>query len=183
MNHTALIVIDLQNEYLPTGKLPLSGLDAAVANAVAAIAHARAAGIPVFHVRHVATDPASPIFAPDTRNVDIQTAVAPRAGEPVIVKHDVNVLRDTDLRQRLEAADVNELVLVGAMSHMCIEACARAAADMGYTVTVLHDACATLDLSFGGVTVPAAQVHAAAMASLEFGYAAVRSTRAWAGGA
>jgi hypothetical protein len=48
---------------------------------------------------------------------------------------------------------------------------------------VLHDACATLDLAFGGVTVPAAQVHAAAMASLEFGYATVRSTRDWLGGA
>jgi nicotinamidase-related amidase len=181
MKHTALIVIDLQNEYLPTGKLPLSDLDAAVANAVAAIAHARAAGIPVFHVRHVAMEPASPIFAPDTANVEIQPAVAPCAGEPVIVKHHVNVFRATDLQQRLEAADVNALVLVGAMSHMCIEACARAAADMGYTVTVLHDACATLDLAFGGVTVPAAQVHAAAMASLGFGYAAVRSTREWLG--
>jgi nicotinamidase-related amidase len=181
MKRTALIVIDLQNEYLPTGKLPLSGLDAAVANAMAAIVHARAAGMPVFHVRHVATDPASPIFAPDTPGVDIQPAVAPCAGEPVIVKHHVNVFRATDLQQRLEAAGVNELVLVGAMSHMCIEACARAAADMDYTVTVLHDACATLDLAFGGVTVPAAQVHAAAMASLAFGYAAVRSTRDWTG--
>jgi nicotinamidase-related amidase len=179
VNHTALIVIDLQNEYLPTGKLPLSGLDAAVGNAVAAIAHARTAGMPVFHVRHVATDPASPIFAPDTPNVDILPAVAPQDGEPVIVKHHVNVFRATDLQPGLEAAGVRELVIAGAMSHMCIEACARAAADMGYAVTVLHDACATLDLAFGGATVPAAQVHAAAMASLAFGYATVQSTRDW----
>ena len=183
MNRTALIVIDLQNEYLPTGKLPLSGLDAAVANAVAVIAYARTTGMPVFHVRHVATDQASPIFAPDTPNVDIQPAVAPRDGEPVIVKHHVNAFRATDLQQKLGAAGVRELVIVGAMSHMCIDACARAAADMGYVVTVLHDACATLDLAFGGVTVPAAQVHAAAMASLGFGYAAVRSTREWLGAA
>jgi nicotinamidase-related amidase len=183
MHHTALIVIDLQNEYLPTGKLPLSGLDAAVANALAAIAHARSTGMPVFHVRHVATDPASPIFAPGTPNVDIQPAVAPRDGEPVVVKHHVNVFRATDFGHRLEGAGVKALVIMGAMSHMCVAACARAAADMGYAVTVLHDACATLDLAFGGVTVPAAQVHAAAMASLEFGYATVRSTRDWVGGA
>jgi nicotinamidase-related amidase len=179
MNKPALIVIDLQNEYLPTGKLPLAGLDAAVANAAAAIEHARTAGVPVFHVRHESAAPDAPIFAPGTPNVDIQPAVAPRADEPVVVKRHVNVFRETDFEQRLDAAGVTELVLVGAMSHMCIEACARAAADMGYAVTVLHDACATLELAFGGATVPAAQVHAAAMASLAFGYATVQSTRDW----
>jgi len=62
---------------------------------------------------------------------------------------------------------------------MCVDACVRAAADMGYPVTVLHDACATLDLSFNGVTVPAAHVHAALMAAFEFGYGTVTSTQAY----
>jgi nicotinamidase-related amidase len=62
------------------------------------------------------------------------------------------------------------------MSHMCIEATARAAADFGYAVTVVHDACATRDLAFGDHTVPAAQVHAASMAALAFAYAAVPGT-------
>lgn len=44
-----------------------------------------------------------------------------------------------------------ELVVVGAMSHMCVDAGVRAAANMGHPVTVIHDACATLDLEFGGV--------------------------------
>lgn len=52
MKQRGLIVIDLQNEYLPTGKLPLSGIEAAVANAVRVIADAREQGIPVFHIRH-----------------------------------------------------------------------------------------------------------------------------------
>lgn len=65
--------------------------------------------------------------------------------------------------------------MVGAMSHMCVDAVVRAAADMGYPVTVLHDACATLDLAFGDVTVPAAQVHAAMMAAFAFGYGTVKS--------
>ncbi|WP_312233264.1 cysteine hydrolase family protein, partial [Stutzerimonas nitrititolerans] len=49
---SALVVIDLQNEYLPTGNLPLSGIEAAVANAVKVIADSRAKGVPVIHVRH-----------------------------------------------------------------------------------------------------------------------------------
>lgn len=67
------------------------------------------------------------------------------------------------------------VVVVGAMSHMCIDAFVRAAADMGYTVTILHDACATLDLAFDGINVPASHVHAAMMAAFEFGYGTVRS--------
>ena len=62
------------------------------------------------------------------------------------------------------------------MSHMCVDAVVRAAVDMGYSTTVLHDACATLDLSFNGVSVPAAHVHATMMAAFEFGYAQVMST-------
>ena len=40
----------------------------------------------------------------------------------------------------------------------------------------MHDACATCDLEFGGQTVPAASVHAAFLAALADGYAAVVSS-------
>ncbi|WP_368671172.1 hypothetical protein [Cupriavidus sp. IK-TO18] len=42
-----------------------------------------------------------------------------------------------------------------------------------------HDACASRDLEFEGVEVPAAQAHAAFMAALRFAYARVISTREW----
>jgi nicotinamidase-related amidase len=71
---------------------------------------------------------------------------------------------------------MEDLVIVGAMSHMCIDAVTRAAADLGYSNTLLHDACATLDMEFNGVKVPAAQVHAAFMAALAFAYAEVIDT-------
>lgn len=65
------------------------------------------------------------------------------------------------------------------MSHMCVEATTRAAADFGYPVTVVHDACATTDLEFNATVVPAAQVHAAAMAALAFAYASITTTDAY----
>lgn len=170
-----LVVIDLQNEYLPTGKLPLSGIEAAVANARRVIDHARNKGIPVFHIRHESDDANVPIFVKGSSGAQIQPEVAPEGDEPVIVKKHINAFRDTDLKKQLDAFDVQDIVVIGAMSHMCIDAVVRAAADMGYPVTVVHDACATLDLSFHGVNVPAAQVHAAMMAAFEFGYATVKS--------
>ena len=176
MKTSGLIVVDLQNEYLPTGKLPLTGIEAAAANAARVIAYARQQGMPVFHIRHEFANNEAPVFVPGTDGVNIQASVAPASGEPVIVKNHINAFRETDLKQQLDARGVEEVIVVGAMSHMCIDAVVRAAADMGYAVTVLHDACATLDLEFNGVTVPAAQAHAAAMAAFAFAYGSVIST-------
>ena len=177
MTKRGLIVVDLQNEYLPTGKLPLSGIEAAAANAARAIADAREKGIPVFHIRHEFANGEAPVFVPGTDGVEIQPSVAPVGDEPVIVKNYINSFRDTDLKQQLDAHDIEEVVVVGAMSHMCVDAIVRAAVDMGYASTVLHDACATLDLEFGDVTVPAAHVHATMMAAFAFGYGTVKSTQ------
>ncbi|MBA1277511.1 MULTISPECIES: cysteine hydrolase family protein [Pseudomonadaceae] len=179
MSKRALVVIDLQNEYLPTGNLPLTGIEAAVDNAVKVIADSRAKDVPVIHVRHEFVNGEVPAFVPGTQNVEIQPAVAPQNGEPVIVKNYPNSFRETELKRLLDEQGVEEIVIVGAMSHMCVDAGVRAAADLGYSVTVLHDACATLDLEFEGVQVPAAQVHAAMMAALKFGYANVISTQAY----
>lgn len=182
MSKRAVVVIDLQNEYLPTGKLPLSGIEAAVANAARVIADARAKGIPVIHVRHEFAHGEMPVFVPGSDGVQIQAAVAEQPGEPVVVKNYPNSFRETELKQLLDEREVRELVVVGAMSHMCVDAGVRAAADMGYAVTVIHDACATLDLEFGGVRVPAAQVHATMMAALGFAYARLASTAEYLAG-
>ncbi|MCV2223978.1 cysteine hydrolase family protein [Pseudomonas mercuritolerans] len=170
-----VVVVDLQNEYLPDGKLPLNNIVAAVGNARKVISHAREADIPVFHIRHESDDDGIPIFVKGSNGAQIQPAVAPVGDEPVIVKAHINAFRETDLKQQLEASEIQELVVIGAMSHMCIDAVVRAAADMGYSVILLHDACATLDLTSGGVNVPSAHVHATMMAALEFGYATVKS--------
>lgn len=176
MNKRATIVVDLQNEYLPTGKLPLVGLDAALVNAARIIAAARAKGELLIHIRHEGVKPNAPAFTPGTVGVQIIPAVAPLDREPVVVKNYPNSFRGTQLKELLDAQGVKELVVIGAMSHMCIEATSRAAADFGYPVTVVHDACATMNLEFDGTAVPAAQVHAASMAALAFGYASITTT-------
>lgn len=176
MTQRATLVVDLQNEYLPTGKLPLTGIDAALLNAARVIAAAREQGERVIHVRHESAKPGAPIFTPGSDAVQIVPLVAPAEGEHVIVKNHPNSFRDTALKQLLNAEGIEQLVVIGAMSHMCVEATTRAAADFGYPVTVVHDACATLPLEFGATKVPAAQVHATAMAALAFGYATLTST-------
>lgn len=175
MDKNALILVDIQREYFAGGKVPLVHIDEAAANAARLVAHARAAGDLVIHIQHVSAGGGPPIFLPGTPGIEISPVVAPEEGEPVVVKHYPNSFRGTALRKLLDEAGVKNVLIVGAMSHMCIDATARAAADFGYGVTVAHDACATRDLEFGGTAVPAAQVHAAQMAALAFGYARIAS--------
>ena len=92
-----------------------------------------------------------------------------------MLKHFVNAFRETNLRALLEQRSITELVVVGSMSHMCIDGVVRAAADLGYTVTVIHDACATRDLEFNGTWAAGTTVPLAFMSSLGFAYASVVS--------
>ena len=176
MSKSALLVIDLQNEYLPTGKLPLVNIEQTAANAVNVIAKARQEGTQVIYVQHIG-NAESPIFQPSSNGIEFHDTVKPQANETVVIKNHINAFLNTNLKEILDSNDVTELVVIGAMSHMCIDAAVRAASDFGYKVKVIHDACATLDLEFSGVNVPAAHVHATIMAAFEFAYAQVISTK------
>lgn len=138
------------------------------------MAHGRAKGDLVVSIRHEA--PGAPIFVPGSEGTKIHDGVLPQRDEPVVTKNHPNSFRDTGLKALLDKHSVTEVIVVGAMSHMCVDATTRAANDFGYKTTTIHDACATLDLAFDGVTTPAAQVHAALMAALAFSYGEVIST-------
>lgn len=176
MSKRALVIVDLQNDYFPGGKWTLEGTDAAADNAAKVLADARAKGDLVVHVRHESTEPNPAFFAPGSEGAAIHKKVQNQGNEPVVVKNHINSFRDTELKSILDKNGVTAVTVVGAMSHMCVDGLTRAAVDFGYDTTVIHDACATLDLEFNGVTVPAKQVHAAFMAALAFGYATLVST-------
>jgi nicotinamidase-related amidase len=172
----ALVIVDIQNDYFPGGKWTLSGMDAAAENASRVLQAARAAGDLVVHVRHEFPTAEAPFFAPGSEGAQIHANVKAHAGEAIVVKHQINAFRDTNLKEILDASDIEELIVCGAMSHMCIDAVTRAANDFGYKVMLIHDACATRDLEFNGETIPAAQVHASYMSALGFAYAALHTT-------
>lgn len=176
MSKHALIVIDIQNDYFPGGKWTLEGAERAADNAALIIAASRTKGDLVVHVRHEFESSDAPFFTPGSQGAKIHPKVAPQGNEPVVLKHKVNSFLNTNLKAVLDEHNINAVTVLGSMSHMCIDGFTRAAADLGYGVTVIHDACASRDLEFNGQTVPAAQVHAAYMASLAFAYAQVIST-------
>jgi len=176
MPDTALVVIDIQNDYFPGGAMELEGAEAAGTKAGAAIRHFRERKLPVIHVRHRSVRPGATFFLPGTRGAEIHASVQPIAAETVIEKNFPNSFRNTGLKDLLEKQSVKNLVIAGMMTHMCVDASVRHAADLGYKVTLLGDACATRAQGYGGETVPARQVHAAFLAALNGFYAKVVNT-------
>ncbi|RKZ35976.1 MAG: cysteine hydrolase, partial [Gammaproteobacteria bacterium] len=129
----------------------------------------------IVHVQHLSARPGATFFLPDTDGVEINEVVKPDEGETVVQKNFPNSFRDTELLAQLQRADVAEVIICGAMSHMCIDATTRAAFDFGFRCTVVEDACATRDLEHKGETIRAADVHASFMAALAVPYARVVS--------
>ncbi|MGH2872325.1 MAG: cysteine hydrolase family protein [Solirubrobacteraceae bacterium] len=156
----ALVVIDIQNEYFPGGNLTLPDAEAAAGRAGAAIAAARAAGVPVIHIQHEEPD-SQDWFVPGSHGAEINPAAAPVGDELVIVKHQPNSFLKTDLAQRLERLGATRVAFCGMMTSMCVDATVRAAADLGVRPVLIDDACAAPDLEHRGARVPAAAVHAA----------------------
>ena len=173
---TALLVIDIQNFYFEGGRLALSGPVAASRNARALLDRFRERGWPVVHVQHLPEGVDAPCPDSGDATTRIHADVLPLPGEPVVVKHHANAFRGTGLTEALHTRGVGRLVIAGMQTHMCVEAAARAGADLGFAVTVVHDACATRGLAFGGVEVPAAHVHAAALAAIVNMYGRAVST-------
>ena len=123
-----LVLVDLQNDYFPSGAYPLVGADEAVVAARAVLDRFRQAQQPVVHVQHVWDAPEAPFLRPGTRGVEIHDLVAPVAGEPVEQKVYPNAFRETTLQARLEAAGAESIVVVGMMTSLCVDSTVRAAA-------------------------------------------------------
>ncbi|MFZ1985096.1 MAG: cysteine hydrolase family protein [Desulfatitalea sp.] len=172
----ALLLIDIQNDYFPGGAMELVGAIEAGNQAKNLLAAFRAKSLPVIHIQHISTRPGATFFLPDSKGAEIHSCVAPKDGEIVFQKHFPNSFRDTPLLEYLRTRQITRLVLAGMMTHMCIDTTTRAAADLGFTCALAHDACATRALSFNGVQVPAEMVQAAYLAGLNGLFALVKST-------
>jgi nicotinamidase-related amidase len=169
----ALVLIDLQNDYFPGGRMELVGADAAVAQAAVLLAAFRQAALPVIHIQHIAKRAGATFFLPDTDGAQIHAAVAPVSGEEVIIKHFPSSFRETTLKAKLDALGITDITFAGAMTQLCVDTTVRAACDMGFKCALAHDACATRDLKFGDRTVAAVDVQAAYMAALNGSFATV----------
>lgn len=174
---TALVIIDIQNDYLPAGKNELVNSVEASLKAKGLLEHFRQMDLPVVHVRHLSVRPGSTYFIPGTEGAEIHANVQPLQHEKIVTKNYPNSFRETDLHDYLQEQQIEHLVISGMMSHMCVDSTARAGKDLGYRVTIAEDACATRDLILQEQKVPAQEIHQAFMAGLSYYYAEIKTSQ------
>jgi len=166
MNNTALILIDIQRDYFPNGALPLHNPEHAADNASQLLRYFRTNNNLIIHTYHASTDAKDSFMLPNSEGQKIHDKVRPNEGETCIKKHFPSAFWQTELEERLHRSDVQNVILAGMMSHMCVSATARASMERGFATTVVHDACATRSLQFKEEIIPAETVHKTALAEL-----------------
>ena len=172
LSDCAVVIIDAQREYVD-GKLPLEGMEPALAEIGRLLGRARALQVPVIHIVHQGR--AGGAFAPGSPGFEIASPAAPAPGEAVVHKNLPNAFASTDLASRLAALKKGNVVLAGFQTHMCIEATARASIDLGFKATVIASACATRALPdpLSGDGLSAAEVHRNALAAIADRFATI----------
>ena len=162
MSKEALILIDIQNIYFTPGPMLLHKPKCAAEKAAQLLDKFRKEGKTVIHVQH------------NFKMLSgIHSLVKPLEGERIVHKDYPNSFLETELKEYLDEAGAEKLVIAGMMSHMCVDTTVRACQNYGYDVTVIDDACTTMSLEYDKKKIDAETVHAVYMASLADGFANV----------
>lgn len=125
-------------------------------NAVRLREHFRSLGRPVLHVTIGAALPDASDAPPHMRKLfagtsnylgsrehEIVEPLKPQPGEHVLRKTTIGAFASTNIDSLLRALHCEQLYLCGVSTNMCVETTAREAADRGYLVTLVEDACGT----------------------------------------
>ena len=155
-----LLVIDVQNDYFAGGKMVLKGADEALRNINLLEAQFSAAKLPIIYIQHIKHQKNADFFEQGTSGAELHSKLKVDAAAIIIEKHFPNSFLETTLAEVLKNDHIDQLVICGMMTHMCIRATTPVAADLGYDPIVIADATATKNLSQGGLIVPADQVQA-----------------------
>jgi len=164
---TALLLIDIQKDYFPGGKMELEGPIEAAQKAAALLQCFRDHAMPTVHIQHISLQPDATFFISGDRGTDIHDITPHYEGEPLVQKHYPNSFRETNLLSMLREWGIKRVIITGMMTHMCVDATVRAAADYGFQVIVAEDACATRKLTYGETVIPAEHVHKAFLAAFK----------------
>jgi len=144
---TALLIIDVQNDYFPDGKMELVNSTEASIKIKSLIKQLRKVPIEIVHIQHISVRPGATFFLPNTSGVEIHENVKPEGDEKVIVKNYPNSFRETELDNYLKLKGISKLLITGMMTHMCVDTTVRAAFDLGYECSVIEDCCAAKKLT------------------------------------
>lgn len=179
---SVLVLVDFQKAFLSPAWGERNQPDAE-ANARRLLAHWRALRAPLVHVRHIGTIPTT-LFAKGSEAVEFLPGLEPKAGETVFEKSVNSGFIGTGLEAHLRALGASTITLCGLTTPHCVSTTARMASNLGFEVTLAHDACAaftaTADMSWlpGTPAYDAQTAHRLAVAHLHGEFVSARTTAA-----
>lgn len=141
----ALIVIDIQNDYFPSGNYPQWHTDIVLSSTLNAINVAKENKIPVILVQHIAQG-SSPFFSAGSEGALLHTDILAAATDaPVIIKQHADSFLNTNLQSELSKRQISELIICGMMTQNCVTHTALSEVASTYKVTVVSDCCTSVD--------------------------------------
>jgi nicotinamidase-related amidase len=84
MPKSTLLIIDIQNDYFPNGKMEFFEAESASKKTQLLLKKFRSDNLPIIHIQHVAVSPNATFFLPNTEGVNIHTNVKPIFGEEIM---------------------------------------------------------------------------------------------------
>nr|BBH87434.1 isochorismatase [Thermosporothrix sp. COM3] len=164
---TALLVIDVQNEYFaPHGKWVLPDSEKALVQVQQLLAAFREAQLPVVHIVHESLGTDAPVFRRGSVGAEMHPAITVQPEERVITKHVPGAFTQTPLEALLRSLDVDTVVISGFMTHICCDTTTRQASERGFSIFFAEDATAARDMVLRGEVVPHNVVHEGTLATM-----------------
>ncbi len=174
--NTALIIIDVQNDYFTGGRKELKGSLEALGNIQKVIKNCREKDYKIIFIKHIAIKPTATFFINGTSGVEIHKGIEPEENDEIIIKNYPNSFRETVLKEVLSRNQITDLVFTGMMTQMCVDTTVRAAFDLGYSSILISDCCATLDLTYENEMIKAKEVQNAYLAALNGTFCKIKTT-------
>lgn len=149
-----LIIIDVQNDYFEGGDMELENTYQTLKNILKVKKYFEQMNYPIFIIQHI-KEKEGDFFRRNTVGSEIHKELLPiKENSYLIEKNFPNSFFKTSLVSQLIKERVEQLVIVGMMTHMCVDSTTRVAKELGYEPILLSDACTTKSLIFNSKIIP-----------------------------
>ena len=165
MKKSALLIIDVQNDYFPKGAHELVDANLVLDRIVEIEQTAIESNMVIYYIQHINHHETAKFFHAGTNGADLHPALAYKDAV-MVVKGRPNSFFETSLLVSLKADNITDLVITGMMTNMCVDATVRAAHELGFNVTLLAGACTTKDQVWNGKIIEASVASAVIYSSL-----------------
>ncbi|MCT0055567.1 cysteine hydrolase [Lactococcus lactis subsp. lactis] len=163
----ALIIIDVQNDYFKKGKMELEHPEESLEKINRLEEKFLKLKLPIIYIQHINYKNNATFFIPNTKGVEFHDGLKVKGHSIIIEKHFPNSFKETKLLEKLKELEIEQLVISGMMTHMCIDSTTRAASELGYQPILISDATATRNLFYLDEEVSAAQVQISYLSALQ----------------